>query len=83
MAATLEVRAPASTTFLRFIFSNRQVSGTEELKMVCVTLRELTLTFNISGVTGKNYLVTKNLSINTRQSSYTYTLTLAHTIIGD
>jgi len=34
---------------LRFIISNQTFSDTEGLKMVCVTLRELTMTCNFSG----------------------------------
>jgi len=49
--ATLDVTGsrPTRATFLRFIFSSRQVSDTEGIKMVCVTLQELTVTSNVCG----------------------------------
>jgi len=47
--ATLNVTGshPNSATFLRFISRVTTVSGTEGLKMVCVTLQELTVTSNV------------------------------------
>jgi hypothetical protein len=42
-------RAPPSVVFQRIISRIDTVFGTEELEIVCVALRELALTCNVSG----------------------------------
>jgi len=54
------VRSPTLATFVRFIFSSRVLSSTEEHKIVCVTLQELAMwPVMYAVITGKNYFVAK------------------------
>jgi len=54
------------------------VSGTKELKMVCVTLQKLPRSVMSVVITGKNHVLIRWASI-TRQSSYTPTHPRTHT----
>jgi len=74
---------PSFGNISKIPFLKSIVSDTKGLKMVRVTLQELTVTDNVSSDNWyKITLLPRWIAIiNNRQNSYTHTRTLAHTIV--